>query len=351
VSDLRPTDPQQGTGNLAMSPTPQQQLNQLICGYWHSQCVYVAAKLGIADLLANGPQSVDDLAKQTGTHRPSLFRLLRALASLGVFAEEPGQRFAMTPTAEPLRRDVSGSQWAMAVMMGEEHFRAWAELLYSVRTGKIAFDKVFGQPVFEFLSQNPEQAAIFDKAMVGVHGRETSAMLDVYDFSKFTSLADIGGGNGSTLSGILKRHPKIHGTLFDLPGVIQRAGAAVEAAGLSDRIHLVAGDFFEAVPGGVDAYVLRHIIHDWDEEKATRILANVRQAIREDGRLLVVESVIPPGNEPFFGKLLDVTMLVIPGGQERTEQEYRDLFGKAGFRLARIVPTATEVSVIEGVPA
>jgi SAM-dependent methyltransferase len=187
--------------------------------------------------------------------------------------------------------------------------------------------------------------------MVGVHGRETSAMLDVYDFSTFASVADIGGGNGSTLSGILKRHPSIHGTLFDLPGVIQRAGAAVEAAGLSNRVHLVAGNFFESIPGGVDAYVLRHIIHDWDDEKALRILSNVRQAIREEGRLLVVESVIPPGNEPFFGKLLDITMLVIPGGQERTEQEYRDLFAKAGFRLARIVPTATEVSVIEGVPA
>jgi hypothetical protein len=334
-----------------MSPTPQQHLNQLICGYWYSQCVYVAAKLGIADLLAKGPQSVDDLAKQTGTHRPSLFRLLRALASLGVFAEEPGQRFGMTPTAEPLRRDVLGSQWAMAVMMGEEHYRTWSELLYSVRTGKIAFEKVFGRPVFEFLSQNPEQAAIFDKAMVGVHGRETSAMLDVYDFSTFASVADIGGGNGSTLSGILKRHPSIHGTLFDLPGVIQRAGAAVEAAGLSNRVHLVAGDFFESIPGAVDAYVLRHIIHDWDDDKALRILSNVRHAIREEGRLLVVESVIPPGNEPFFGKLLDITMLVIPGGQERTEQEYRDLFAKAGFRLARIVPTATEVSVIEGVPA
>jgi hypothetical protein len=334
-----------------MNPSPQQQLNQLICGYWHSQCVYVAAKLGIADLLANGPQSVDNLAQQTGTHRPSLFRLLRALASLKVFAEEPGQRFRLTPAAEPLRRDVPGSQWAMAVMMGEEHFRAWGELLYSVRTGKIGFDKVFGRPVFEFLSQHPEQAAIFDKAMVGVHGRETSAMLDAYDFSAFASVVDIGGGNGSTLSGILEKHRSIHGTLFDLPGVIQRAGVAVDAAGLSDRIHLVDGDFFESVPAGADAYVLRHIIHDWEEEKAIRILTNVRQAIARDGRLLVVESVIPPGNEPFFGKLLDLTMLVIPGGQERTEPEYRDLLGKAGFRLVRIVPTAAEVSVIEGVAA
>ena len=330
---------------------PPQQLNQLICGYWHSQCVYVAAKLGIADLLANGPLSVDDLAQRTGTHRPSLFRLLRALASLDVFAEEPGQRFRLTPGAELLRRDVPGSQWAMAIMMGEEHFRAWSELLYSVRTGKIGFDKVFGQPVFEFLSQNSEQAAIFDKAMVGVHGRETSAMLDAYDFSAFASVADIGGGNGTTLSGILKKHAKIHGTLFDLPGVIQRAGTAVAAAGLSDRIHLVAGDFFESVPAGADAYVLRHIIHDWEQEKAIRVLTNVRQAIAEKGRVLVVESVIPPGNEPFFGKLLDLTMLVIPGGQERTADEYLDLFGKAGLRLVRIVPTTTEVSLIEGVAA
>ncbi len=330
---------------------PQQQLNQLICGYWHSQCVYVAAKLGIPDLLANGPLSVDDLAQKTSTHRPSLFRLLRALASLDVFAEEPGQVFRLTPAAELLRRDVPGSQWAMAIMMGEEHFRAWSELLYSVRTGKIGFDKVFGLPVFEFLSQNPEQAAIFDKAMVGVHGRETSAMLDAYDFSTFASVADIGGGNGTTLSGILKKHSKIHGTLFDLPGVIQRAGSAVAAAGLSDRIHLVAGDFFESVPAGADAYVLRHIIHDWEQEKAIRILVNVRRAIAEKGRVLVVESVIPPGNEPFFGKLLDLTMLVIPGGQERTAEEYRDLFGKAGLRLVRIVPTSTEVSLIEGVAA
>jgi len=333
-----------------MAPTPQQHLNQLISGYWHARCVYVVAKLGIADLLASGPQSLEELARRTGTHRPALFRLLRALASLGVFAEEPGQRFALTPAAELLRQDVPGSQWAMAVMMGEEHYSAWGELLYSVRTGKIAFDKIYGMPVFEFLSQNPEQAALFDKAMVGVHGRETSAMLDAYDFSVFSSIADIGGGNGSTLCGILKRHPKIHGTLFDLPGVIERAGATVEAAGLANRVHLVAGSFFESVPGGVDAYVLRHIIHDWDEDKAIRILANVRRAIRDDGRLLVVESVIPPGNEPFFGKLLDVTMMVIPGGQERTAQEYHDLFGKAGFRLARIVPTAADVSVIEGVP-
>jgi hypothetical protein len=275
---------------------------------------------------------------------------LRGLASLGVFAEEGERRFALTPAAALLRDDIPGSQRAMAIMMGEEHYKSWGELVSSVQTGKPAFEKIFGKPVFEFLSERPEQAAIFDRAMVGVHGRETSAVLDAYDFSAFSSIADIGGGNGSTLSGILERHPGLHGTLFDLPGVIGRARQNVEKAGLSDRLHLVAGNFFESIPGGVDAYFLRHIIHDWDDEKALWILENVRRAMGEEGRVLVVESVIPPGNDPCFGKLLDLTMLVIPGGQERTEDEYRTLFGKAGFRLSRIVPTQAEVSVIEGVP-
>jgi hypothetical protein len=325
-------------------------MRQLIAGYWHSQCVYVAAKLGIADLLKDGPVSSDDLAKKTKTHPPALYRLLRGLASLGVFAEEGERRFALTPAAALLRDDIPGSQRAMAIMMGEEHYKSWGELVSSVQTGKPAFEKIFGKPVFEFLSERPEQAAIFDRAMVGVHGRETSAVLDAYDFSAFSSIADIGGGNGSTLSGILERHPALHGTLFDLPGVIGRARQNVEKAGMSDRLHLVAGDFFESIPSGADAYFLRHIIHDWDDEKALRILENVRRAMGEEGRVLVVESVIPPGNDPCFGKLLDLTMLVIPGGQERTEDEYRTLFGKAGFRLSRIVPTQAEVSVIEGVP-
>jgi hypothetical protein len=333
-----------------MADTAQQLMRQLIAGYWHSQCVYAAAKLGIADLLKDGPLSSDDLAKQTKMHPHALYRLLRGLASLGIFAEEGERRFALTPAAALLQDDVPGSQRAMAIMMGEEHYKSWGELLFSVQTGKPSFEKIFGKPVFEFLSERPEQAAIFDRAMVGVHGRETSAVIDAYDFSAFSSIADIGGGNGSTLSGILNRLPALHGTLFDLPGVIGRARQNVEKAGLSDRLHVVTGDFFESVPSGADAYFLRHIIHDWDDEKALRILENVRRAMGEEGRVLVVESVIPAGNEPYFGKLLDLAMLVIPGGQERTGEEYRTLFGKAGFRLSRIVPTQAEVSVIEGVP-
>jgi SAM-dependent methyltransferase len=333
-----------------MSSSVQEHLSQLICGYWNSQCVYVAAKLGIADLLANGPLAIDDLAARTGTHPLSLFRVLRALASLGVFAEEPGKRFRLTPAAKLLQADIPGSKHALTILFGEEYFRAWGDLLYSVRTGKPAFDAIFRQPLFDFLSRHPEQAANFDKAMLAAPGGGLAPILDAYDFSPFTSVADVGGGNGSTLCAILERRPNLRGTLFDLPGVIARAKTFVAELGLSERISLVEGNFFQTAPPGADAYILRHVIHDWDEEKATRILENVRRAIRPNGRVLIVETVVPAGNEPCFAKLLDLTMLIAVGGQERSAEEYGVLLGRAGFRLSRIVPTGTEDSVIEGIP-
>lgn len=329
-------------------PSPQQQIAQMLTGYWISQAVYVAAKLGLADLLKDGPRTVDDLASATQTRPRPLYRLLRALASVGVFAEDGQGRFSLTPLGECLRSDVPGSQRAMAITAGELFYPAWGELLYSVQTGGTAFEKVYGQPVFDYLSQNPAQARLFDETMVGVHGRETVAMLDAYDFTGVRVLADIGGGNGSVLTAVLKQHPALRGILFDLPGVAERARTNVEAAGLAGRCQVVGGSFFESVPAGADAYLLRHIIHDWDDEKATAILRNVHRAMGAGRKLLVVESVIPPGNEPSFGKLLDLTMLVIPGGEERTEEEYRRLYGAAGFHLTRIVPTKAEVSVIEG---
>ena len=329
--------------------SPQEQMNRMLTGYWTTQCVYVAAKLGIADLLAKGPHSADDLAKATSVHAPSLYRLLRALASMGVFTEDGEAKFSLTPLAEFLRSDVPGSQRALAIMCGEEHYVAWGELLYSVQTGKTAFEKLYQMPIFDFLSKNLEQAKVFDAAMVGVHGRETAAMTDAYDFSGIGVLADIGGGNGSLLTTVLKKHPAMRGILYDLPGVTERAKANLQAAGLADRCKVIGGSFFDSVPAGADAYLMRHIIHDWDDEQATTILRNVRQAIGNEGRLLVVEGVIAPGNDPCFGKLLDLTMLTIPGGKERTEQEFRKLFAAGGFRLSRIVPTETEVSVIEGV--
>lgn len=329
-------------------PSLPETMNRMITGYWSTQALYVAAKLGIADLLIEGPRSCDELAKATNVHAPSLYRLLRALASIGVFADDGTGRFTLTPLAECLRSDVPGSQRALAIMSGEEHFKAWGELLYSVQTGQIAFDKLYGMPVFDFLSQNVEQAKVFDAAMVGVHGRESAAIADACDFSAFAVLADIGGGNGSLLTTILNRCSSLQGILFDLPGVTERARAGLDAAGLANRIQIIGGSFFESVPAGADAYIMRHIIHDWDDEKATTILRHVHHAMSDNGRLLVVEGVIPPGNEPCFGKFLDLTMLTIPGGKERTEKEFQALFQTTGFQLTRCIPTNAGVSIIEG---
>jgi len=329
--------------------TPQEEMGRLISGYWMTQALYVAAKLGIADLLKAGPRSIDDLAAQTQSHPRSLYRLLRGLASIGIFAQNERNQFELTPLAELLRSDVPGSQWAAAVSSGSTFYRAWGEMLYSVKTGGTAFDKVFGSPVFDYLSNHPEEAALFDRTMVSVHGRETAAMLEAYDFSGIRLLADVGGGNGSVLTEALQKYPKLHGMLYDLPNVVERAKPLLAEASLAGRCQAIGGSFFESVPAGADAYLLRHIIHDWDDEKSLIILRNIHRAIGPSGRLLLVESVIPEGNEPSFGKLLDLAMLVIPGGLERTAEEYRRLYDEAGFRLTRIVPTSAEVSFIEGV--
>ncbi len=334
-----------------MTPTPHQQLMGLITGYWRSQAVYVAAKLGIADLLADGSRDVAGLAKSVECDEDALFRLLRALASIGVFEEIEPRTFSLTPMAEVLRSDVEGSQRALALMMGEEQYQAWGELLYSVRSGNPGFDHRFGQPIFDYLGERPEQARIFDAAMTGIHGRETAAVLEAYDFSEVDVLADIGGGNGSKISAVLERYPEMQGLLFDLPHVVEHARESLEQTGLADRCRFEGGSFFESVPGGANAYLLRHIIHDWDDERSLTILKNIREVIPDDGRLLIVEAVIPPGNDPFPAKFLDLTMLVIPGGKERTREEYEALFAEAGFSLSQIVPTSTEMSVIEGRPA
>jgi len=324
-----------------------QQLGQMISGYWVSQAIYVAAKLELADRLAAGPKTAAELARATNTHADSLFRLLRALASVGIFKQGEEDRFELTPLAERLRQNVPGSQWAMAIMMGEEHYRAYGELMYSVRTGRAAFEHLYGMPVFEYLGTKPQQAAIFDAAMTSIHGAETQQMVDAYDWSTIKVVADIGGGNGTTLIGLLQANPHLQGILFDLPHVADRARKAIERAGLGSRCQIVAGSFFEAVPSGADAYVMRHIIHDWDDSRSVTILSNCRKQLPESGKVLIVESVIPPGNEPAFAKWLDLTMLTIPEGRERTEVQYRSLLRQAGLNLTRIVPTAAEISLIE----
>jgi hypothetical protein len=323
---------------------------QMGTGYWVSMPLHLAAKLGIADLIAGGTKSVDDLAQKTGTHAQSLYRLMRALASVGVFAEQGERNFVLTPLAELLRSDAPKSMRSVLIMMGEEHFRTWADLEYSIRTGKPAFDKVFGKPVFEHIAGDPRSAKIFDEAMVGIHGHETKAMLDAYDFSGITTLADVGGGNGSLLTATLQRYPKLRGLLFDRPHVVERAKPLLQQAGVADRCAIVGGSFFESAPSGADAYLMRHIIHDWNNDQSKTILSNIRKVMPANGKLLLVETVIPAGNEPSFAKLLDLNMLVLPGGQERTEKEYRALFDAAKFKLNRIVPTKGGVDVIEALP-
>jgi hypothetical protein len=328
---------------------PHQQLDGMITGYWISQAIYAAAKFNIADHLKDGSKSVDELAEATSTNVDALYRLLRALASKGIFAEGEPRQFSLTPLAEPLQSDVPGSKRALALMSGDEQFRAWAEIEYSIQTGKIAFEKVYGKPIFEYLGENPDKARIFDAAMVGIHGRESDVILSAYDFSDVGVLADIGGGNGSQISRILEKHNGLKGILFDLPHVIERAKNQIESEGLSNRCELVGGNFFAAVPEGADVYMMRHIIHDWDDEKSVTILRNCHRAMPSSAKLLIVESVIPPGNEPFGGKFLDLVMLLIPGGKERTEDEYRTLLGRAGFELTQVIPTNSEVSIVEAI--
>jgi ubiquinone/menaquinone biosynthesis C-methylase UbiE len=327
---------------------PEKALRQLIVGAWIAQAIYAAAKLGVADRLRAGPKTAAELAGEIQVHPESLYRLLRTLVAFGVFARR-GELFALNPVGELLLSDGPDSKRALAIMMGEEHFRAWGEILYSLRTGKPAFDHLYGENIFDYLAKHPEQAATFDAAMTGIHGRETLAMIEAYDFSSVHTLVDVGGGNGSLLATVLAQYPAMRGVLFDRPHVIERARASLGGLGMLDRVRLVAGDFFESVAAGGDVYLMRHIIHDWDDQRALRILRNCRAVLGPMGRLLVIENVIPDDDQPTFGKLLDLNMLLLPGGKERTEAEYRDLFRQAGLRLTRVIPTAADVSVIEAV--
>ena len=326
---------------------PAERLRQLCTGSWIAQAIYAAAKLGLADLLMEGPKPCTALAEATGTDPTALFRLLRALSSVGVFEQLPDDQFRLTPLAECLNSK-PGSQRAMAIMMGEEHYLAWGEILYSLKTGKVAFDKIFGSSVFDFLAHHADKAAIFDEAMTGVHGAEYAAMLEAYDFNSIQTLADVGGGNGTLLRTIMQRYPHMHGILFDLEHVVERARQNPANASIIPRCRFLAGSFFDSVPSGADAILMRHIIHDWTDEQCHAILKNCRNALCPGGRVLIVESVIPPGNDPNWTKFLDLNMMIIPGGKERTKAEFTSLLHQAGFQLERIVPTRIELSIIVG---
>jgi len=327
-----------------------QLLSQMLVGGWITQAIYVAAELGIADLLIEKPRTAKELAEQVGAHGTSLHRVLRALASVGIFAEDIYGRFSLTPLAEHLRSDVPDLHRSLAIMMGSEFYQSWGNLLHAVKTGSEAFRKTYGVPFFQYMTEHPERHKIYDAAMEGFAVAETEPMLDAYDFSAFRTVIDVGGGNGLVLASILRRHPEIRGILFDLPTVADRARTIVSNFGFDGRCQVVGGDFFSSVTPGADAYVLRHIIHDWNDNDAVTILSNCRAAMNPAGRILVVEIPIATGNEPCFGKWLDLMMLVV-GGRERTGEQYRQLFAEAGLKLNRVVPTATEMSIIEGVRA
>ncbi len=338
------------TTSLSEKIPPETTMMQMVVGYWVSRCIYVAAKLGIADLLKDGSQDCDALAAATNTHSDSLYRVLRLLASVGIFSETQPRCFQLTPLAACLQSNVPNSIRAAAIMRGEEHYyKAWGNLMHCVQTGESAFDDLYGMNLFEYNAQNPTQGQIFDRAMAE-SSDENAAVLAAYDFSSIGKLVDVGGGKGGLLAAILQANPSMTGVLFDQPDVIDRAKNSLEAAVVSERTQLVGGDFFKALPAGGDAYVLKHIIQDWDDERSRVILQGCHQAMGEQGRLLVIEPLIPPGNELHAGKFFDVNMLVMcPGGRIRTEAEYRELFKSTGFKLTKIVPTQLETSVIEAV--
>lgn len=328
-------------------------LLQIASSYWVSKAICTVAKLGIADLLASGPKTSEELAKSTSVHALSLYRLLRAVASVGVFASREDGRFELTPLAECLRTGVPGSVRELVIMLGEEwKWRSWGELLYSIKTGEPSFDHIFGMELFPYLAQNLEVGELFNRAMANFTNQQAIAVVSAYDFSQVTKIVDVAGGNGTLLAAILKANPKISGVLFDLPSVVEAAKKNLEAAGVADRCETVAGSFFESVPQLGDAYLIKQAIHNWDDERATAILKNIHSAMTDSGRLLVIEMVIPPDNGKFLGTLLDLDMLVTTsGGRERTELEFRSLFDAAGFKLTNITPTPSLLSIIEAVPA
>jgi hypothetical protein len=336
--------------NETHATPPDAFIGQLAFGAMMTQALYVAARLGVADLLAAEPQAVSRLAARTNTDERSLYRLLRSLASVGVFVETEPKVFAQTPYSEVLRKGAPNSMLSGVIFMGEEwHWRVWGDMLYSVQTGKPAWGHTHGVEVFDYFARNPRQAEIFNNAMTDMSTGTAPAVVEAYDFDPIETVVDIAGGHGYLLSQVLKANPKMKGILFDVEPVIAGAGSLLESEGVAERVEKISGDFFAAVPAGADAYMMKHIIHDWDDERAAVILRNIQKAMPDEGVVLIVETIVPEGNEPHYSKLLDLEMLVSPGGVERTASEYRELLASAGLRLTRIIPTKSPFSIIEAV--
>jgi hypothetical protein len=322
---------------------------RMVVGCWISQAIYVAAKLGIADLLQDGPRTSAQLAGSTQTHAGTLYRVLRALASIEIFSEDDEGRFRLTPLAECLRSAAPGSLRAFAVMLGEaEHWRVWGDLLHSVRTGQPAFDHVFDMPQFQYFATHPESGRLFNEGISSRGGQENDAIVAAYDFARFATVVDIGAGEGGLLAAILKSTETTRGILFDLPHVVAAARTKFAGTQQAERCGFGEGDFFDAVPSGADAYILKKVIHNWDDERALSILKSCAAAMSQDARLLLIEPVVSPDNQPSFNKLLDLQMLVwTSGGRERTESEHAALLRAAGLRMHRVVPTETPLRIID----
>lgn len=328
-----------------------ERLRERIMGFRTTQMIHVAAKLGLADHLAAGPRPVAELAAMAGAEPQALHRLLRALASLGIFAEDASGKFALTAEAALLRSDVPDSLREVALLYGEEWlWQAYGDMLHSVRTGAPAFIKTHGQPLYGYLHEHPRAAARFNAAMSGFSSQESAAILEAYDFGNARSVVDIAGGQGALLAAVLRAHPRLTGTLFDLPSVVAGARDLLEDVRIAGRVRCLAGDFFDEAPADAELYVIKSVLHNWNDTDAQRILATCRAAMTAESRLLVIERVVPVGNQPAEAKLFDINMLVVAGGCERTEAEYRALLAQSGLQLAHIAPTRGPLSVIVATP-
>jgi len=332
--------------------SPVEAMLQMMSGFWISRGLYIAAKLGIADHLRDGDKTADELAAVTKTHPGALFRVLRMLSTVGVFEQKEANRFALTPLSETLLSDVPLSLRAGVIAeMGEVHYDAWGNLMHSVETGEIAFDHKFGMNVWQYFETDPDKAQNFNKYMAGSSAGVSQAIVAAYDFSKARTIVDAGGGLGSMISAVLQANPDLNGILFDAPSVIEKSHDFLTEAGVRERCKTIGGDFFESVPTGGDLYTMRWIIHDWDDDLSIKILKNIRQVIPENGKLLLFEAVVPDDGKPHFSKFMDLIMLTMTGGSERTAKEYDVLLEKAGFKMTRVIPTDSFMSIVEAVPA
>jgi hypothetical protein len=331
--------------------SPDRLLEQMIMGFRLTQLVHVAAKLGVADHLADGPKSAAELAHSCECHPDALYRTLRALANIGVLTELPQQCFRLTPMGEYLRSSQPGSLRAAASLYGEPWlWSSYGQLMHSVRTGAPAFQHTHDSTFFEYLAGHSHAAQSFNAAMTGFSEREIDAILAAYDFSQLRRVIDVGGGHGRLVTALLEAHPALEATLFDQPGVIESAGELLQPSELGARCTLVGGDFFQAVPGGGDVYLLKSVLHDWDDSAACTILKNCHSAMGPDGRLLLIERVVGEPTERSEAKLFDINMLVTLGGRERTQGEHQALLNGAAFRLTRLITTRSPLSILEAMP-